>query len=342
MPFYTCKDCQKDFKHPSLLDRHRKRKTPCFSMEENTLQENPQKPSKTLSFPQFPSISLPVEELGILGDVIFCEYCNEQVSHSKNYKRHLRTKCDKVPENLKNKLLKKYRKNKNHLNSVEDENLKLDKIVNRNNLDNINNLDNLKNNEITNIGRDKISDSTIYNTDCNNNIQNNNTNNTTNNTQNNITTTTNNNLTVNLNSAGKEDISKITYDEKKEIVNSGRYMFKNMMNAVLKFPENQNTYILNKKEKLGAFLNKNNEIEVDRLQYIVKEFVLNYYNMIYDVYIELEEELTDAEKKKHNQEYNNMEPITENKLLEEQAYFKLLSISKKCKSVLETFIKEIE
>ena len=334
MPFYTCQDCQKDFKHPSLLDRHRKRKTPCFSMEESTLQENPQKPSKTLSFPQFPSVSLPVEELDVLSDVFFCEYCNMSVSHSKNYKRHLRTKCDKVPENIKKKLLKKYKKNKNHLNSIEDEILKLEKLINNNNLKN--------NNEINNIGRDKISDSTIYNTDCNNNIQNNNTNNTTNNTQNNISNTTTNNLTVNLNSVGKEDISKITYDEKREIVNSGRFMFKNMMNAVLKFPENQNTYILNKKERLGAYLNNNNEIEVDRLQYIIKEFVLTYYNMIYDVYIELEEELTDAEKKKHNQEYNNMEPISENKLLEEQAYFKLLSISKKCKSVLETFIKEIE
>lgn len=332
MPFYKCQNCQKDFKHPSLLERHHRRKKPCISMKKKTLQKNPQKPSKTLNNPQKPSITLLVNKQGVLGESFYCEYCNEIVSHTKNYKRHLRTKCEKVSENIKNKLLKKYKKNKNHLNSLEDEILKLENILNNN----------LKNNEINNIGRDKISDSTIYNSNCNNNIQNNNTNNTTNNTLNNINTTTNNNVTVNLNPAGKEDISKITYDEKKEIVKSGRFMFKNMMNAVLKFPENQNTYILNKKERLGVFLNKYNEIEVDRLQYIVKEFVLNYYNMIYDVYIELEEELTDAEKKKHNQEYNNMEPIAENKLLEEQAYFKLLSISKKCKSVLETFIKEIE
>ena len=39
-----------------------------------------------------------------------------------------------------------------------------------------------------------------------------------------------------------------------------------------------------------------NELEAEKLNLVLKESVLNYYNMIYDIYTEIENELTDKEK----------------------------------------------
>ena len=242
-------------------------------------------------------------------------------------------------------MIKKYNKNKNHLNNLEDENNLEEEIKHINSTNNTNNNNNTKNTTSNNTNTNTNTNNTTSNTNSNNNNNsftinsNNNTKNTVNNNINNNISTTN---TFHINPMGKEDISKLSYLKKKEIVKSGKGMFKNMMNAVLDLPENMNFYILNRKEKIAVFLNKKKELEAENMKLVLQEGVLNYYNMIYDVYIELEDELTDKEKQEHNIAYNKMEPITENKLLEDTLFFKLVSISKKCRGALDKYMKILE
>ena len=349
MPTTICEICKKDFKFPSKLKRHLQRKISCksdvmgvISQNEKKTLKNPQKPSKTLKNPQSTSLSLISDNIAQMSDTCICEYCHKILPHSKNYKRHLRTTCHKIPESLKKKIIKKYEANQNHLNALDV-----------NNISKVNN--DKKNNSVINIKKLIINnDNTINNTlNNNNNVNNNliNNDNTINNTLNNNTQNNNVNNTnlINMglekliiNPMGKEDLSKISNSKKKEIINSGKGMFKNMMNAILELPENWNFYILNRKEKIGVFLNMKNELEAEKLNLVLKESVLNYYNMIYDIYTEIENELTDKEKKEHNIEYNKMEPVNKNQLLEDTVLFKLVSISKKCKIALDKYMKILE
>lgn len=325
----TCDICFKDFKKPFRLRRHKEKLSVCNPSFMSREQEREQKPSRTLTDPHGPSRTLTSVNYSNLSEGKNCIYCNIYIPHTKNYKRHLRLGCDKIPENIKKNLIKKYNKNKNHLNNLEDENNLEEEVKNINSF-------NSKNNNTTSNTNNNISNSNSNNVNINSN------NNTKNTVNNNINTNITNTNTFHINPMGKEDISKLSYLKKKEIVKSGKGMFKNMMNAVLDLTENMNFYILNRKEKIAVFLNKEKELEAENMKLVLQEGVLNYYNMIYDVYTELEDELTDKEKQEHNIAYNKMEPITENKLLEDTVFFKLVSISKKCKNALDKYMKILE
>ena len=356
MPTTICDICKKDFKFPSKLKRHLQRKISCKSEETGGIS---QEEKIDINLHQLTSININSHQLtsidvncpqtqsfngnsSNISESFPCEYCKKKIPHINNYRRHLRTTCHKIPENIKKKFIIKYNENKKHIKSLEKKNNKITKVSN-----------DKKNNSVINIKKLIINnDNTINNTLNNNNVNNNliNNDNTINNTLNN--NTQNNNVNNNLinvglekliiNPMGKEDLSKISNRKKKEIINSGKGMFKNMMNAILELPENWNFYILNRKEKIGVFLNKKNELEAEKLKLVLKESVLNYYNMIYDIYTEIENELTDKEKKDHNIEYNKMEPVDKNQLLEDTVLFKLVSISKKCKIALDKYMKILE
>lgn len=322
MSLTTCEFCFKDFKKPFRLKRHKKKQSVCNPSIMGGEQKREQKPCETLRNPARPCETLLSVNYDVNGYDIFCQYCSVGIKHSKNYKSHLRKNCDKIPENIKNNLIKKYNKNKNHLNNLEDENNLENEANNINSFISTNNNSNYSNNNSITINSNNTTKNTVNNNNINNNITNTN--------------------TFHINPMGKEDISKLSYLKKKEIVKSGKGMFKNMMNAVLDLPENMNFYILNRKEKIAVFLNNKKKLEADNMRLVLQEGVLNYYNMIYDVYTELEDELSDKEKKEHNIAYNKMEPITENKLLEDTVFFKLVSISKKCRGALDKYMKILE
>ena len=375
MPTTICDICKKDFKFPSKLKRHLQRKISCKTEEMGIIARDDK---NYINLHQFTSININSHQLtsidtncpqttsfngntSNISATFPCEYCKKKIHHINNYRRHLRTTCHKIPENIKKKFIIKYNENKKHINSLEkNNNNNITKVSNDNNsvinikkliINNDNTINNtLNNNNVNN-------DNTINNTLNNNNVNNNNLINNVNNNNlinndNTINNTQNNNVNNNLinmglekliiNPMGKEDLSKLSHRKKKQIINSGKGMFKNMMNAILELPENWNFYILNRKEKIGVFLNKKNELEAEKLKLVLKESVLNYHNMIYDIYTDIENELTDKEKKDHNIEYNKMEPVDKNQLLEDTVLFKLVSISKKCKIALDKYMKILE
>ena len=328
MSVYFCDKCNKQFNRLYNLQRHLEKQSSCnndeLGVSNSTLQltyENLREPTRTYENLREPISNTNSSFSNRIAPIIEdednyynCPYCKLRLRYSKNYKKHLRLSCEEIPEILKNKILKKYNKNKKHLNTLENN------IINDNSI---------------------INNNTTNNNTTNNNTNNNNSINTNNNTQNN---TINQSITNNIkiNPMGKEDISKIPYEKKKEIVLSKINMFKNVLNAVLDIPENRNTYILNKREGLAVFLNDKNQLEIDRVKKIIDDYVLNYYNIIYDMYNEVEPDLTTTQKQQHNVEYNKMTPIFKNKLIKEQVYCKLLSFGKICKKALDTFIEQID
>ena len=124
-----CERCKKTFKYPYMLKKHLMRKFPCKELEKNL----PQLTSINLNLPQLTSKNERVE----IKDFSVCEFCKKNVS-KKNLRRHLRTKCIKIPEKEKKNLIEKYNSHKKNKNKI----IIFNKTVNNINCNNTTNITN--------------------------------------------------------------------------------------------------------------------------------------------------------------------------------------------------------
>ena len=231
MTFYTCKNCNKNFKRKDYLTKHLNRKFPCKRVENHNFCNLGKSPVSLNGLTGKSSVSLN----GLTGKSLFiesessnnslnicksidkidkkkykCDYCNKEYSHKQSKYKHQK-KCKNIQKNVKKEqnIVKKddfLIKNENNFKKIFDtlkkNNKSLVLIKNRNNeesikiknTNNINEGDIVLNNEIDN-NHTNIKD--CYGEEVLNLFNNSisgisNSNNTT--TNNNTTTTTNNNI----------------------------------------------------------------------------------------------------------------------------------------------------
>lgn len=166
----TCDRCCKEFKFPYLLKRHCERKFPCKvvtngSCKKESLRttENHREPPRTTENHSEPLITnqnnrellrTTVDHSKSLALIlkenkIKCQYCNVLIS-KKMLKRHQRETCLSIPENLQNRLVKKYNKNQKHIKALENvKNVNSHNTNTTNNSHNNINSHNVTNNNIT-------------------------------------------------------------------------------------------------------------------------------------------------------------------------------------------------
>lgn len=158
----TCMRCLKVFKYPYLLKKHNERKFPCKVVENEIRIKtnlNQPKPTQTnLNQPKPTSKNKEIINYDKSGDKhiilcdknVICEYCNKEI-HKNMINRHYRKGCLKIPKSVKNRIIEKYEKNKNHIKSLElKKKNDINQIINSNNVINSNvNSNNITNNNIT-------------------------------------------------------------------------------------------------------------------------------------------------------------------------------------------------
>lgn len=145
MCYNLCDRCCKKFKFPYLLKRHCERKFPCKVVINESCKKEPlritenHRESLRITENHSESLSLVLKETKIC-----CTYCNLLVV-KRLLKRHQRETCLSIPENLQNRLVKKYNKNRKHIKALENV-----KNVNSHNTNTNNSHNNINSNNVTN------------------------------------------------------------------------------------------------------------------------------------------------------------------------------------------------
>jgi len=266
MTEHKCIKCNKLFKLKSDYLRHINRKFTC----------NPNSQNK-------PENSQEIANSAV--KIIQCNYCNQIFTLKSSLARHLNDRCKikkedtnkkeeiyqlllkqmkDMEENTKKQIQQIEETNKKMLNELINENLKLKKEIAKNNIINCS-----KNNgTINNIEKQQNNTNNI------NNIN-------TNNQQNNIKQ-----LNINLIAHGKEDLSFITEEHLKKILNKGFKSIENLTQIVYfdkNRPENHNIYISNIKDTYvmmyngddWKLMNRENclqDLYDDKCDYLVEKF----------------------------------------------------------------------
>ena len=246
---YKCDKCNKIFDKKSNYVTHINKKNPCISIPKNTGCV----PDKL--------INIKNETVGQQNDKQ-CNYCRKIFSQVSSLNRHLNGRCSiktndiNEKENIYQNLLKKINelenKNQAQQNQIDELKKENNKIINK--INNENCTTNTNNGTINNIDKQ----------------------------QNNIT----NNVHINLVAHGKEDLSFITNDQMKKLLNKGFRSVENFVELVhfdKNRPENHNIYISNIKDtyimkydgidwKLMARDSVLQDLYEDKSDYLVEKF----------------------------------------------------------------------
>ena len=233
---YKCDKCCKTFSHKNDYNRHINRKFSCnknniIIIEDKSIIEEelefkkiscnkpttiPQKSKKT------PQNSAPKVRL-IKNKEHICIHCNKAYSRSDSLKRHIDNSClmknqnDMEKETIYKKLLEKVEKQDEKIEKQDEKIKHLEKLLS-----------------------DKNTSNTIQNITNNNNN---------NNTQNNLIT--GNTFNIQLLAFGKEDISHLTENDYKLIINKGFKSVQELLKSIhfnKNKPENHNIYISNMRD----------------------------------------------------------------------------------------------
>ena len=227
---YSCKICLKLFKSNYHLQRHMNRKRPCLknNFEISNLDNYP-KLSKVIQ--NYPKLSKNIPSI-IQNDIINsidnkntikttykCKYCCKIYKYKSGISKHINTlRCKEIPQKVVKNIINTC-KNKEIVikkTKIEEEN---NSLVISNNLNNSNNTN------------------TLNNTNSNNTTNNNN-------------NTTNNTININLNAFGKENLSKITKEEKIKTLNEMFLAFPKALKMIhYRNPENTNFFLANKNNR---------------------------------------------------------------------------------------------
>ena len=256
METYECQHCKKCFRKKFNYDRHMKRKTPCFVVV--SVDEN--------------DSSSEIDSETIFEIENECEYCHKIFSRSDALSRHIdkyckiKRKIDNDKEQLFQKLLHDHDKLIKRIEQLEKEvgehNSESKKSVNQK------------------------TGSKIQNCDINtlNNTNNNTTNNTTNNTYN-----------IKLIAFGKEDISTMSEEVYKKIINKGFNSVPALVEEIhfnKNKPENHNVYISNMRDDLAVIYDGENWKMSDRHDLIDGLYDKNSFILV-SKFHELHEKLPD-------------------------------------------------
>ena len=337
MSLHICLRCSKEFKFPYLLKKHNGRKYPCKLLENiNVKKTNLNQPKPTQTNLNQPKPTFKKNEIGnnlespeynqiVSVKNINCEYC-KKVLHKNMINRHLRNGCLIVPKAIKNRLIEKFEKNKNHIKALELKKTKEQNSKVINNTLNVNNNTNTTNNTTNNT----VNKNTNTNT---NNI------NTTNNTTNNIT---NNNITLKIHPLGDENLDFLKNSDILNIINRCYMAIPEMIMKIHDRPENNNFFIPNFNKKEIAYLGENNTLEYNNYNEICEQIINKNIERLDSYYYRFEKQLTKHIKKrmKNVMRENNNEEL--NKKYMKNIKYYLMNVSKKNKMALTNFIENIE
>lgn len=239
---YKCDKCQKYFNKKSNFISHINRKNPC-SLSPQSLQSPPNSP---------PEIELISEK------VFSCQYCDKIFTRKDHLTRHLNGRCKsksdtpKQKEEIFQKLMREVEELKlknREIDQIKKENMKMrhqnDKLLRQ--------VNELKIGGNININKGKITNNNIGQINNNNN----------------------NNINIKLVAFKKEDISFITDDVYKKILNKG---FKSVPSLVeyihfnKKQPQNRNIYISNMRDKY-ALVYDGKDWQLREREMILKELI---------------------------------------------------------------------
>ena len=328
-----CLRCSKEFKFPYLLKKHNGRKYPCKLVENiNVKKTNRKEPKGTERNRKEPKGTLKKNEIGTnlesteYNQIVsikkkVCEYCDLELCRN-TLNRHLRTKCLKVPKYIKERIIEKFEKNKNHIKALELRKIKEQNSKVINNTLNVNNNTNTTNNTTNN----------TVNTNTNNI-------NTTNNTTNNIT---NNNITLKIHPLGNENLDFLKNSDIVNIINRCYMAIPEMIMKIHDRPENNNFFIPNFNKKEIAYLGENNTLEYNNYNEICEQIINKNIERLDSYYYRFEKQLTKHIKKrmKNVMRENNNEEL--NKKYMKNIKYYLMNVSKKNKIALTNFIENIE
>ena len=301
-----CSRCHKEFKYPYLLEKHKQRKYPCKEAVIKRTSENLREPLRT-------SLEIvPISKKNDTTPKINCKWCKMDI-YIKNVNRHHRESCIYIPKNIKNAIIEKYNKNKKHLKSLQ---------------------------LVSSSENNKIINNTNSNTNSNN-TSNNNSNNIVNNNSNN-NNITNNNITVKINAFGEENTDFLTKKDKLKLINRCYMSVPELIKKIHDRPENRNLYMPNLNKNLLVYLNKKNELEYNNYDEVCERLISKNILRIDDYFAEFENELKKSVKARMIKvltSSNNGEQ--DEKYMEDIKYY-LMTISKKNKKDLNSFIDKLE
>ena len=269
---YKCDRCHKSFNKKHNYDVHINRKYQCGSISQSEPKDS-QDLAKLVKIKN--NIIFCDDKIVHRVEPIQCNYCNQIFTLKNSLARHLNNRCKIKKEDTNKKeeiyqlLLKQMKElEENNKKQMDETNKKINELMN----------ENLK-------LRKEIAKSKVINNSINNGIINNidKQNINSNNQLNNIT---NNNLHINLIGHGKEDLSFITNDQMKKILNKGFKSIENLT-QIIHFdknrPENHNIYISNIKDSYimmydgidWKLMNRENclqDLYDDKSDYLVEKF----------------------------------------------------------------------
>jgi len=262
---YKCDKCQKTFDKKHNYDVHANRKYSCY-------KNNQPVPEIYRIIPNN------IKNINSVDKITQCNYCKQTFSQISSLNRHLNDRCKVKKEDIDKKeeiyqlLIKQMEESKKEMEERKKQ-IQMMEETNKRML-----------NEITELKK-QIKKGTSTNNSNNgviNNIDEQNiTNNNTNNQQNNIKQ-----LNINLIAYGKEDLSFITDDQVKKILNKGFKSIENLAQIVhfdKNRPENHNIYISNIKDSYvmmydgidWKLMNRENclqDIYDEKCDYLVEKF----------------------------------------------------------------------
>ncbi|AYV75520.1 MAG: hypothetical protein Terrestrivirus2_28 [Terrestrivirus sp.] len=248
---YKCNKCHKIFTKKYNYEHHLTRKFSCTAV-----------PNDTSKIPD--NLINKKSDAADQNNDKQCNYCNKTFSQVSSLNRHLNNRCS-VKMNDINEKENIYQKLLNEINALKNENQAQQKQLNEQNL--LINKFIKKNDNNKNINNGTINNGTINNIDKQ---------------QNNIT----NNVHINLVAHGKEDLSFITEEHMKKLLNKGFRSVENFVQLVhfdKNRPENHNIYISNIKDtyvmkydgidwKLMGRDNVLQDLYEDKSDYLVEKF----------------------------------------------------------------------
>ena len=303
-----CSRCQKQFKFPYLLKKHKERKFPCKVVKKikgtktnlnlpKPTQTNLNQPKPTSKKKEFTKNINSSEKNNILCiKNIKCEYCNKEF-HRNMINRHYRKGCLKIPKVIKNRIIERYENNRNHLKAIE-----------------------LRKTDIKNINN-------ITNSNINSNIN-----------SNNVT----NNITIKINPLGEENTDFLKKNDIIQIIDRCYMAIPDLIKKIHSRPENMNFFIPNLNKKEMAYLSKNNEIEYNHYDDVCEKIITKNVERLDSYFNQFETELKNHIKKRMKNviKENDNEELNE-KYMKNIKYY-LMNISKKNKNALNKFIENIE
>ena len=302
----SCDICKKEFKYNYLLVRHRQRKNPCIGLE----NKKPRIPTYTHVKPRIPTQCENVNNLAV-------ENNNTPDYDPKSEDPKYRL-CEYCNIYCSKKMFKRHLREYCIYIPENKKKLLIEKYNNH-----------------------KLSKNKQLVINNNNNITNNN--NTTNNTINNNNNGTINNVTININPLGQEDISFLTEEDKLNIL-AKRFMgVPELIKLIHNNPNNKNYYMPNVNKRIIAYLNKDNELEYDDYDIIIRKLIDDNKDRFDEFFYELRDKINSKIIDKVSDvvlEHDNNENI--NDKYSKDIKYNIMSKSREIKETIDNYLKELK